>query len=79
VRPDDLTQLGQALAVAIGDSLAEFLVGGDPARSHEVLTMLRGWTREGAAHRQTAGVFAFLEIASTLWCERPTADGQTVW
>jgi hypothetical protein len=67
------------LGVAIGDSLAELITDADPHRSTEVLRQLTSWVREPRGGRQTAGAFAFLEIASTLWRERRSDDAAAWW
>jgi hypothetical protein len=80
--PDQhLTKLAKGadprLALEIGDSLAELLATADEARQVELLRMLDQWSAEERAGRQRAGVFAFLEIASTLWIR--VGDESPVW
>jgi hypothetical protein len=67
------------LGLAIGDSMAELITDADPRRSTEVLRQLAAWVGDARSGRQTAGVFAFLEIASTLWRERRTGDVAVWW
>jgi hypothetical protein len=66
------------LALEIGESIAELLVDTDAERRYELLSMLERWSAEGRAGRQRAGVFGFLDVASTLWT-RVGEDERSTW
>lgn len=68
-----------SLSVALGDSIAELMLNGDPDRIRNLLKMLRRWADDVAGRRRIAGAFAFLEVASTLWVARKDDTGEETW
>jgi hypothetical protein len=82
--PDErLAELAKAaapdLAVAIGDSVGGLLLDATPTRRLALLQMLDDWSSQSKVQRQTAGVWAFLEVAQGLSTTVPTPDGAVRW
>ena len=82
--PDErLTELAKAadpdLAIAIGDSIGELLIDADPARRLALLKLLDDWSGQTKVLRQTAGVWAFLEVAQGLTTRDSTPEGAVRW
>jgi hypothetical protein len=63
------------LSLALGDSIGELLAAAELPRQRELLSLLDTWSGEGRNERQTAGVFAFLQMALRL----SKQDGDQGW
>jgi len=67
-----------ALALAIGDSVAELMIDAADGRVSALLSLLESWSAEGRNGRQLAGVLGFLRVAGTLWTEVDGVSWPTV-